>query len=171
MLDKTIDSALANLRAQIIRGKLDELSQVEALMQFRGLSLQDVPRPRRADSARKGAMRLIVLGRLKEGPASLQDIAACAMAARPELTPEAALQRSGQVLAKLKLAGVVARVKGGCGGWPNEGPAIALSRICGAVVAPSNRLDRNIRISFFNPKIMLHLQRKPKSCAILESLA
>jgi hypothetical protein len=109
MLDKTIDSALTNLRTQIIRGKLDGLTHVEALMQLRGIALGDVPRQRRPDAARKGAMRLIVLERLKQGPASLQDIAGCAMAARPELKLEAALQRSGQVLAKLKLAGVVTR--------------------------------------------------------------
>ena len=39
MLDKTITSALLQLRAQIIRGRLDGLAHVQALLLARGVDL------------------------------------------------------------------------------------------------------------------------------------
>jgi hypothetical protein len=43
MLDKTIDSALLNLRRQIIQGNLDGLGHVEAFLAQRGLDPSALP--------------------------------------------------------------------------------------------------------------------------------
>jgi hypothetical protein len=107
MLDKTIDSALANLRAQIIRGKLDGLDHVEALMLARGMALGEVRPKRKQDAARRGMMRVIVLDLLREGPANMRAIADHVAASRPDLAPSVAYRRTSQVLTKLRIAGLV----------------------------------------------------------------
>ena len=54
MLDKSITSALLALRAQIIRGNLDGLDNVEALLVQRGIdpAAHHVPRPIPRDSCK-----------------------------------------------------------------------------------------------------------------------
>ena len=111
MLDKSIDNALLALRAQIIRGDGKGLDHVEALLRQRGIDPQAhiVRAKRKADAARKGLMRVIVLDALRDGPKTMREMAQYVRARRPDISPEAAYQRTGQVLAKLKLRGLVAR--------------------------------------------------------------
>jgi hypothetical protein len=111
MLDKTIINVLLHLRAQIIRDRLDGLGHVNALLVQRGVdpSAQLVRAKRRPDSARWGMMRVVVLDALLDGPKCNAEIVALVAERRPEITPEAAYQRAGQALAKLKRCGTVAR--------------------------------------------------------------
>ena len=111
MLDKTINSALLSLRAQIIRDRLDGLAHVNALLAQRGVdpSAQLVRAKRRPDAARRGMMRVVVLDALRDGPKCYAEIVALVAAKRQEITPEQAYQRAGQALAKLKMCGTVAR--------------------------------------------------------------
>ena len=111
MLDKTIDSALLALRKQVIRGDGNGLCHVEALLWQRGINPDShiVRAKRKADAAYKGLMRVIVLDALRDGPKTLRELAQIVAARRPEIGPEAAYQRTGQVLARMKLAGLVAR--------------------------------------------------------------
>ncbi len=77
MLDKTITSALLNLRVQIIRGKLDGLGHVEALLVARGVDLPSVPRKiaQRRDTSR------LALNALRDGPKRAKEVAQHVMAA------------------------------------------------------------------------------------------
>lgn len=111
MLDKTITSALLNLRAQIIRGRLDGLGHVEALLVARSVdpTAHIVRAKRKGDAARKGLMRVIILDALRDSPKTMRELAQYVGARRPDISPEAAYQRTGQVLAKLKLVGLVMR--------------------------------------------------------------
>ena len=68
MLDKTITSALITLRAQIIRGNMDGLVHVEALLRTRGAALLRVARPHAGNSLPRHAMRRLLLGALRGGP-------------------------------------------------------------------------------------------------------
>ena len=71
MLDKTITSALLNLRAQIIRGKMEGLEHVEALLAARGVGLPVVPRKiaQRRDTSR------LALAALRDGPKRSKEVA------------------------------------------------------------------------------------------------
>ena len=109
MQDRTIDSALLALRKQIIRGNLDGLEHVEALLQFRGISMPRVMPAKRPDVARRGHMSLMVIETLSTGPKALPEIASAIGARRPEIDYAAAYQRTGQVLAKLRRKGRVRR--------------------------------------------------------------
>ena len=77
MLDKTISSALLNLRAQIIRGKLDGLDHVETLLALRQVALPHVPRKiaQRQDTSR------LALDALRNGPKRAKEVAQHVMAA------------------------------------------------------------------------------------------
>ena len=111
MLDKTINSALLTLRAQIIRGDGKGQDHVEAMLRSRGIDPQTciVRAKRKADAARKGLMRVIVLDALRGGPKTLRELAQIVAARRPEIGQEAAYQRTGQVLARMKRAVSVVR--------------------------------------------------------------
>ena len=68
MLDKTIDSALLNLRRDLIRGAGDGLAHVEALLTLRGVALPEV-RPKRAPGcAGQGVMARMALAAPSIGP-------------------------------------------------------------------------------------------------------
>ena len=71
MQDKTIDSALLALRKHIIRGDLDGLEHVEALLTARGVAMPRVMAAKRPDVARRGYMRLCITAAIKDGPESL----------------------------------------------------------------------------------------------------
>ncbi len=111
MLDKTITSALLNLRAQIIRGKLEGLEHVEALLIARGVDPDGhiVRAKRKGDAARRGIMRMMVLDAMRDGPRRYRDISAIVSMRRPDIGPIAARSRTAQVLTKLQIAGVVTR--------------------------------------------------------------
>jgi len=105
MLDKTIDSALLALRKQIIRGNSEGLAHVEALCRMRGVDLPAVLPAKRADAARKGLMRVIILDGIRKGYSTQREIAAYVASKRPELSPCAAYVRTTQALQKLRRSG------------------------------------------------------------------
>jgi glycerol-3-phosphate dehydrogenase len=79
MLDKTITSALLNLRAQIIRGKLDGLEHVEALLVARGVDPAALHVPQQI-AQRRDTSRL-ALNALRDGPKRAKEVAQHVMAA------------------------------------------------------------------------------------------
>lgn len=109
MLDKTITSALLQLRAQIIRGSLDGLEHVEALLRARGVDLPRVPRQQPKDRFRKSGLRLLILGGLRRGPVQSAVLIEQVMSRQPDLTRTAAMHRVHNALWKMKGSGVVAR--------------------------------------------------------------
>ena len=109
MQDKSINGALLALRKQIIRGDLDGLAHVEALLVLRGADLPAVLPAKRQDAARRGHMAVMVLDALRSGANTQATVAAYVSAKRPELTPEAAYKRASLALAKLQRKGMVRR--------------------------------------------------------------
>ena len=108
MQDKTINNALLALRKQIIRSNGARLEHVEALLEARGVPTPRVMPAKRQDAARRGHMSLIVLDALRDGPKPAIQVTAHVAPRRPEITPEAAKQRTSQCLTKLKVRGLVA---------------------------------------------------------------
>ena len=78
MLDKTITSALLQLRAKIIREGLDGLPHVDALLIARGVDLQSqhITKPRPANKLARRAMFQAITDCLQDGPKRGRDIAA-----------------------------------------------------------------------------------------------
>lgn len=109
MQDKTIDNALLALRKQIIRGDLDGLDHVEALLTARGVRLPRVLRPWRANQARAHEVRLIVLKALQRRPMRLAELAQIIADKRGETYGQPLRNRTAQCLYKMKLAGMVVR--------------------------------------------------------------
>lgn len=74
--DESINISLYYLRAQIIRGPLDGLEHVEALMKLRGLDLEALPVPEKRNRRfRKGQLRQAILDELRKGPRTSRQIA------------------------------------------------------------------------------------------------
>lgn len=109
MLPKTIDSALQNLRRDLIRNGGDGLEHVEALMRIRGITPDRERRWRKPDHSPRWSMSRMVLEALRDGPQRHRDIAAKVHAQRPDLAYVEARVRSGQALARLKRRGLVER--------------------------------------------------------------
>ena len=65
---RPITSALLHLRAQIIRGKIDGLAHVEALLVARGVALPRVPKPHARNSLPHRAMSVLLIEALRDGP-------------------------------------------------------------------------------------------------------
>ena len=108
MQDRTIDNALLALRKQIIRGNLKGQSQVETLLRIRGAAFHSVyGKPQ--NPARQGFMTWLVLEALRDGPKRVTGVAAHVATKRPDISPDAAYKRTGQVLSKLKVKGLVRR--------------------------------------------------------------
>jgi hypothetical protein len=107
MLDKSIDGALLALRKQIIREGKPGREHVEALLALRGVPAPRVLPAKRQDVAKKGHMRRIICGALKDGPMTMGELTAVVAQARPEIAPRAAYIRTTQALDKLKKAGLV----------------------------------------------------------------
>ena len=91
MQDKSINNALLELRAQIIRGGLEGREHVEALLLARGVNLQPARKPCRPRHGRNYA-RLLILEALRSGPMHGRAIAGYAVARVPEV-PQDALRR------------------------------------------------------------------------------
>ncbi|MGC1506319.1 MAG: hypothetical protein WA782_19545 [Sulfitobacter sp.] len=107
MQDRTIDGALLALRKQIIRGKLDGLAHVEALLTLRGVHMPRVLPAKRKDIASKGVMAHLALQALQGGPQTARNVSKCIALQRPELTFARAHQYSAYALTKLKKRGLV----------------------------------------------------------------
>jgi len=109
MQDKSIDGALIALRKSIIRGNLDGLAHVEALLTIRCVPMPRVMPAKRPDAALRGHISRLVIDALRGGPMTLRALSDRVAEARPEIGPRAAYIRTGQVLARLKLADKVRR--------------------------------------------------------------
>jgi hypothetical protein len=107
MLDKTINSALLALRAQIIRGNLDGLDHVEALLVQRGIdpAAHHVPRPIPRDSCKLREVKLIIIAALRDGPKRPAEIGVYFMACKPEIEPDRAMIRVYRAIYKLRDSG------------------------------------------------------------------
>lgn len=111
MLDKTIDSALVNLRKQIIRGNLDGLDHLEALLILRGIdpAIQHVTKPRPDNLLARRAMGMLILDCLRGGPKRGRDVARYLSEREPSVTYAQAMRRVYQGLHRLHKHGVVTR--------------------------------------------------------------
>ena len=103
MLDKTINSALLALRAQIIRGDGKGQDHVEALLRMRGVPLVTVAKPR----PQLRSMSRLVLDALRGGPKTGREISGY-LVALTGMTPAQVNARVHQALWRLAQAGRVA---------------------------------------------------------------
>ena len=110
MLDKTITSALINLRRQIIRGKLDGLPHIDALLVQRGIdpAAHRVGQPMPSDRCRSGEVRVIILEALRSGPKRPSEIGAAFMARKPDIPRDRAMIRVYRAIYKMRDQGTVA---------------------------------------------------------------
>ena len=109
MLDKTIDSALCQLRATIIRDGLEGLGHVEVLLAMRGVALPYVRCKIPHDSCAQGEVKRIVLASLRGGPKTATQIGNAITAARPDIAPARAMRRVWRALYRMHGQGVVRR--------------------------------------------------------------
>ena len=110
MLDKTIDSALINLRKQIIRGDLDGLEHVNALLVTRGVYPGILPPSyRRFTQSKRGDTKRAIIAALTDGPKRPSDVARHMCQQMPSLSYQAASARVHQALARMAASGLVKR--------------------------------------------------------------
>ena len=109
MQDKSIDGALLALRKVIIRGNLDGLAHVEALLLLRGVHMPAVLPAKKADVAKRGQMTRLVLDALRTGPKTARQISAIIAPARPEISPDEAHRRTEVALCNMKYRGELVR--------------------------------------------------------------
>ena len=109
MLDKTITSALLNLRAQIIRGKMDGLGHVEALLAARGVDLPHVPKPHASNSLPRLAMMRLLVEALGDGPKGGVAAARYVAEHQPDISYREAQRRIHQGLARAVAHGYAVR--------------------------------------------------------------
>lgn len=111
MLDKSIDSALLALRAQIVRDNGKGQDHVEALLRLRGIdpSVHHVRRRIPRDSCKQREVKRLVLEALRHGPKSPREIGAYFMACKPEVAPDRAMIRVYRAIYKMRDRGVVAK--------------------------------------------------------------
>lgn len=107
MQDRTITNALLALRGQIIRGNLDGLKHVNALLAARGVDLdgQRVPHKMPADTCERGEVKMLILEALRTGPKRPPEIAALILAGHPDIPPCVALRRAYRAAHKLRVRG------------------------------------------------------------------
>lgn len=109
MLDKTIDSALLNLRRQIIRGNLDGLEHVNALLVQRGLDPAALPKVGKlVVQSKRGVTKRAVIAALGDGPKRPNEIAQH-MSQKAGMPYRAAVGRVHQALMRMADSGLVVR--------------------------------------------------------------
>ena len=109
MQDKSIHGALLALRKNIIRGKLDDLAHVEALLTLRGVHMPAVLPAKTEDAAKMGQMTRLVREAIRGGQMTTRALTDIVAAARPKISPEDAGKRTAQVLCNMKFAGALVR--------------------------------------------------------------
>ena len=109
MQDKSIDGALLALRKTIIRGNLNGLAHVEALLALRCVHMPAVLPAKKADAAKSGHMSRLVRDALRDGPMTAMALSGIIAAARSEISAEVANKRTRQVLCNMKFAGALVR--------------------------------------------------------------
>ena len=115
MLDKTVTSALLQLRLMIIREGLDGLPHVDALLIARGVDPQSqhVTKPRPVNMLARRAMFQAITDCLQDGPKRGRDVAAYIAVHEPGITYAQAVRRVYQGLYRLRVHRVA--VKDGAG--------------------------------------------------------
>ena len=108
MQDRTINSALLNLRRDIIRGDGVGLDHVEALLVQRGIHMPMV-RPKWGPRAGKGIMARMALDALADGPLTARQVTEYIAEQRPELGYDQAHRLTATALTKLKWRGLVGK--------------------------------------------------------------
>ena len=106
MQDRTIDSALLNLRKQIAQGDGVGLAHVEALLRQRGVEMRTVSRVR-MKATRSGVLTHMILEALKDGPQTARYVSHRIDERRPELGFDKAHMFAARALTKLKKRGLV----------------------------------------------------------------
>ena len=109
MLDKTIDAALVELRAQIARGGLAGQEHAEALLVARGVPLRPLSRQLTAHRLPRNYLSRMILGALRGGPMTGPAIAVMVAARTPPITPDEAYSRAYSAVTRLRYAGLVVR--------------------------------------------------------------
>jgi methyl coenzyme M reductase subunit C len=109
MQDKSIDGALLALRKNIIRGNLDGLAHVEALLILRQVHMPAVLPAKKADVARRGQMTRLVMDALRSGPKTTRQISAIIATARPEISPDEVHRRTEAAMCNMRYRGEVVR--------------------------------------------------------------
>lgn len=109
MQDKTITNALIALRKQIIRGNLDGLAHVEALLALRQVPLVHVPRRKPADSCKQREAKMIMLDALRTGPKTAEQLRASFAAARPDVLPDRVMIRVYQAIYRMRDKGLIVK--------------------------------------------------------------
>lgn len=112
MQDKSINNALLALRKQIIRGNLDGLAHVEALLTMRAVQMPRVFAAKCPTTARKRAMARMMMQALQSGPMTRRQLVDHISVLRPEVPPDRIYWRVDAALAKLHKAGVVGNDNG-----------------------------------------------------------
>jgi len=107
MQDKTIDSALLELRKQIIRGNGQSQDAVETLLAMRGVDMPPVNRGHRPDVAKRYQMRLWITKALKDGPQTLQELTDHIADRTPDVPRRLVYGRVSQALHKMYGKGLV----------------------------------------------------------------
>ena len=135
MLDKSINGALLALRKQIIRGNLEGLGHVEALLTMRGVPIPAVLPAKNANVALRGHARALICEALRDGPKTRREIVAYVVTKRPELSYRVAYRRVDRLLWKMGKAGAL--VNGG-GVWGLMPPAANTLSSSGSLARPSH---------------------------------
>lgn len=121
MLPKTIDAALLNLRAQIVRDGGDGLAHVEALLAMRGCAIVPVPRKAAPPQFRRGELRRMIFAELRNGPVRGREIVARILAKRPHL----GIVEGLQIIPMRRLVGV--KLGAGRDTGADDGDALGLA--------------------------------------------
>ena len=110
MQDKTITSALCQLRLQLIRSG-QTLAHVDALLVQRGVNPASlrVPRIYPADSCRHGEIRLVVIGELRMGPKTASQLVTAFQTLHPDMALATARTRVHRSVYKMGRAGTAIR--------------------------------------------------------------
>ena len=120
MQDKTITNALLQLRAPIIRGKLDGLDHVEALLVARGINPPRIPRQQAKNSLPRMVVTRLLVEALRDGPKGGVAVAAYVAEHQPAINYREAQARVHQALARMVAHGIAVR----CGGMAAGGDVI-----------------------------------------------
>lgn len=109
MLDKSIDSALLNLRRQMCRAGQD-LAHINALLAQRGIDPSALPATYRSGAqAKRGETKRAVIAALAGGPKRGADVARHMCQQEPDLSYTTATARVHPALARMAEGGLVVR--------------------------------------------------------------
>lgn len=118
---ETINRALLNLRAQIVREDGKGLRHVNALLRLRGIDpdSQHVPEPLPSNRFRRSELKRLIVRTLRSVPHTGRELAAAVASHRPGVDPETLYRR---VCASLTLLHRAGAVRNGNGVWwlPNR---------------------------------------------------